>query len=115
MEVEQYSYHCGRAIDLSPVMLATQFRVTDEEGTYLCVAWALVFEGGVLVYNPARDEVEWVPACSIAYDLSWVEERSAVALVNFMPCIPQEVARIAGLGVCHLVSWPKDSLEEEDE
>ena len=45
MEVEQYGYHRGHAIDLSPVMPATQFRVTDEVGTYLCAVWALVFEG----------------------------------------------------------------------
>ena len=58
MEVEQYSYHCGQAVDLSPIMPVTQFRVTDEAGTYLCAAWALVFEGSILVYNPTRDEAE---------------------------------------------------------
>ena len=88
MEVEQYGYHHGHAIDLSLVMSAMQFRVTDEEGTYLCVAWALVFEGSVLAYNPARDEVEWVPAHGITKDLSWAEERSAVALANYVSRIP---------------------------
>ena len=58
MEVEQYGYHHGQAIDLRPVMPATQFRVTDEVGTYLCVVLALVFEGSVLAYNPTRDEAE---------------------------------------------------------
>ena len=81
-EVEQYGYYRGNAIDLSPVMPATEFRVTDEEGTYLCVAWALVFEGSVLAYNPARDEVEWIPTCRVTNNLSWVEERSAVELAN---------------------------------
>ena len=98
MEVEQYGYHCGQAIDLDPVMPAMQFRVTDEEGTYLCMAWALVFEGSVLVYNPARDEVEWVPTCSITNDLSWVEERSAMALVNFVPCTPKRWPALQGSG-----------------
>ena len=28
-EVEQYGYHRGQAVDLGPVMLATQFRVTE--------------------------------------------------------------------------------------
>ena len=54
-EVEQYGYHHCNTIDLSPVMLVMKFRVTDEEGTYLCVAWALVFEGSILAYNPTRD------------------------------------------------------------
>ena len=67
------------------------------------------------MYNPARDEVEWVPAHGVANDLSWVEERSAVALVNYMPHIPQEVNRLTELGACCLVGWPDDSsLEEED-
>ena len=115
MEVEQYGYCHGHAVDLSPIMLATQFRVTDKAGAYLCVAWALVFEGSVLVYNPTRDEAEWVPTHGIINDLSWVEEKSAVALVNYVPCISQEVACIAGLGACCLMSWTDNSSSQEEE
>ena len=115
MEVEQYGYRHSNAVDLSPVMLAMEFRVSDEEGTYLCVAQVLVFEGSVLAYNPARDEVEWVPACGTANDLSWVEERSAVALANYMPCVPQEADRIAELGARRLVCLPDDSSSEEED
>ena len=57
MEAEQYGYRHGQAIDLRPIMPATQFRVTDEVETYLCAAWALVFEGSILAYNPTREEV----------------------------------------------------------
>ena len=85
-EVEQYSYCCRNTVDLSPVM---QFRVTDEEGTYLCAARALVFEGSILAYNPTRDEAEWVPTHGVTNNLSWVEERSAVVLANYMPHIPR--------------------------
>ena len=115
-EVEQYGYHHGNTIDLSVVMPATEFRITDEEGAYLCVAWALIFKGSILAYNPARDEVEWVPTCGVTNDLSWVEERMAVTLVNFVPCIPQEVDCIAELRTHHLLGWSTDSsLEEEDQ
>ena len=45
-----------------------------------------------------------------------LEKRSAVALANFVPHIPQEVACIAELRACHLVGWSNDSsLEEEDD
>ena len=117
MEVEQYGYHHCQAIDLRPIMPATQLRVTNEVGTYLCVVWALVFEGSILAYNPARDEVEWVLVCGLPNDLSWVEEKSAVALVNYVPCVSQEVARIMRLRAHHLMSWPDDSssMEEEEE
>ena len=114
-QVEQYGYHWGHAVDLGPVMPASQFKVTDEAGTYLCTAWVLVFKGSVLAYNPARDEAEWVPACGITNDLSWVEERTPMVLVNYVPCIPQEVACIAALGTRHLASWPDDSSSEEED
>ena len=97
-------------------MLVAQFRVTDEVGTYLCVARALVFEGSILAYNPAKNEAEWVPACGLTNDLTWAEERSAIALANYVLHIPNEAARITRLGACQLVSWPEDSstLEEEE-
>ena len=79
-------------------MLAAQFRVTDKAGTYLCIARALVFEGSILAYNPAKNKAEWVPACGLTNDLTWAEERSAVSLANNVPRIPDEVARIARLG-----------------
>ena len=89
MGVEQYSYHHGNAVDLSPVMLAMDFRVTNEEGAYLCAAWALIFEGSILAYNPARDEAE---------------------------CIPQEADHITELRTHCLLGWSDDSsLEEEDD
>ena len=114
-EAEPYGYCRGQAIDLGPVMLVAQLRVTDEAGTYLCAARALVFEGSILAYNPDRDEVEWVHVCGLANDLTWAEERSAVALANYMLRVPQEAARIARLGARRLVSWPTDSEEEDEE
>ena len=96
-------------------MPATKFRVTDEEGAYLCKARALIFEGSILAYNPTRDEVEWIPACGVTNDLSWVEERSAVALANFVPCVPQEVYCIMELGTRHLLGWSGDSSSSEDD
>ena len=92
-----------------------QFRVTNEEGTYLCVMRALVYEGSILVYNPTRDEVEWVPICDIANDLSHGKERSVVALANFVPCIPHKADHITELGARHLVGWSNDSSSEEED
>ena len=97
-EAEPYGYCHGQAVDLGPVMLAAQFRVTDEAGTYLCIARALAFEGSILAYNPTKNEVEWVPAQGLTNNLTWAEERSAVALANYVPHIPNEVAWVMGLG-----------------
>ena len=113
-EVEQYGYHYGHAIDLGPVMPVIEFQVKDEEGMYLYAVRALIFEGSILVYNPTRDEVEWVPACSIANDLSWVQERLVVVLANFVPRTPYEMARIVGLGMRCLMGWLDDSSLQEE-
>ena len=79
------------------------------------MAQALIFEGSILAYNPTRDEVEWVPAHGLTNDLSWAEERSAVALADYVPHFPQEADRIAELRACHLMGWPNDSSEEEED
>ena len=89
-EAKSYSYCRGQAVDLSPMMSAAQFCVTEERGTYLCTTRALVFEGSILTYSPTLNEAEWVPACGLANDLSWAEERSAVALANYVPCTKEE-------------------------
>ena len=102
-------------MDLGAVMPVTEFRVTNEEGAYLCVVWGLIFKGSVLMYNATRDEAEWVPARGVANDLSWVEERMAVTLVNFVPCVPQEVDCIMELGAHCLLGWADDSPSEEDD
>ena len=56
-KAESYGYCWGQGVDLDPVMLAVQFWVTNKQGTYLCTARALMFEGSILVYNPALNEL----------------------------------------------------------
>ena len=101
-------------------MLAAQFQVTEEGGTCLCLCTvrALMFKGSILVYNPTLNEAKWVPVCGLANDLSWAEERSAVALANYVLRVPAEVAQIARLGASRIVSCPSNdsstSAEEEE-
>ena len=114
IQVEQYGYRQGNAIDLRTVMPVMEFRVTDKEGTYLCMAWALINEGSILAYNPTRDEAEWVPARGVTNDLSWAEERMAVTLANFVLHAPQEADRIVELRTCHLLAWTDNSCSEEE-
>ena len=99
IEAKSYSYCWGQAVGLGPIMPTVQFRVTEEGGTYLCTTRALVFKGSILTYNPTLNEAEWVPVCGLANDLSWAEERSAVALANYVLCVSAEAARITKLGV----------------
>ena len=112
--MEQYGYCRRNAVDLGVVMLVMEFRVTDEEGAYLCMVRALIYEGSILAYNPTRDEVEWVPARGVTNDLSWAEERMAVMMANFVPHTPQEADHITELRMHCLLAWT-DSSEEEEE
>ena len=114
-EAKLYGYCCDQVVDLGTVILVAQFRVTDEAGTYLCIARALVFGGSILAYNPAKNQAEWVPVHGLTNNLTWAEERSAIALANYVPHIPDEVAEIARLGAHQLVSWPNDSSTSEEE
>ena len=117
-EAKLYGYCWGQVVDLGPMMLAAQFWVTEEGWAYLCTVRALVFKGSILTYNPALNEAEWVPAHSLANDLSWAEERSAMALANHVPHTPAEAARITRLGAGRVVSClgndSSTSAEEEE-
>ena len=104
MQVEQYGYCHRNAIDLSAVMPVTEFRVTDEEGAYLCRVRALIYEGSILAYNPTRDKAEWVPARGVTNDLSWAEERMAIVMVNFVPRVPRRRTALWSSGCT--TSWP---------
>ena len=114
-EAELYGYCCSQAVDLSPVMPVALFRVTEEGGAYLYVARDLVFEGSVLANNPTMNEAEWIPVCGLANDLTWAEERSTVALANYVLHALAEAAQIARLGACRIVSCLDSSSSEEDE
>ena len=66
------------------------------------------------------NEAEWIPMRGLANDLSWGEERSMVALANYVPHVQKEGKRIARLRVSRVVSSPDDdrsttSMEEEEE
>ena len=68
-EAELYGYCRGQVVNLGPMMPAAQFWVTDEGGAYLCIMRALVFEGSVLAYNPAKQS--WFQCMASPMILPW--------------------------------------------
>ena len=118
-KAKSYGYCWGQVVDLGPMMPAAQFSVTEERWNYLCTIRALVFEGSILTYNPTLNEAEWVPTCGLANNLSWAEERSVVALANYVPCALGELERKARLRVGQVMSCLGDdssmtSMEGEE-
>ena len=59
-----------------------------------------------------------MPAHGLANDLSWAEERSAMALANYVLHAPVEAAQITRLGAGRVISCPSNdtstSAEEEE-
>ena len=59
--------------------------------------------------------------CGLANDLSWAEERLAVALANYMPHLIDGVTQTARLGTSWVVSCPdedpstSEAKEEQEE
>ena len=95
-EAELYGYCYGQVVDLSPVMPGAQFWVTDKGGTYLCIVRAILFEGSVLAYNPAKNEESWFPCMASPMILH-------VSCDNETTCFPANYVK-----TMHL-----DSLQEE--
>ena len=56
------------------------------------------------MYNPTLNEAEWIPTRGLANDLSWGEERSVVALANYILHAQKGGKRIARLRVSRVVS-----------
>ena len=83
-------------------------------GGSLPVCGGLVFEGSVLAYNPTMNEAEWIPVHRLTNDLTLAEERSTMALANYVSCAPAEAAWIAMLGAHQMVSCLNSSSSEED-
>ena len=61
-----------------------RFCVSQPNGDFVCMARGLLFEGNVLAYDPASNEVEWVPMQGSAEDLSQAEEASTRELSNMV-------------------------------
>ena len=59
----------------------------DDKGEYPYSGCALIFEGSMLVYNPQRDIVQWVPVRGMSATLTMPELRVANDL-NIMVPLP---------------------------
>ena len=60
--------------------------VQDAEGHYGNSACVLLYEGHMLVYDPAMNFLEWVPMRGVLSSITSVELRSANDLSNIFPC-----------------------------
>ena len=78
---ESYTGLCPQATcELGEVASTLQFRVRSESGELICKAWGLYLEGAILIYDPVKDELDWIPIERCMNDLSQAEAASAKEL-----------------------------------
>ena len=58
---EALCYRPGKTLDIRAHMPGFKLMLQDDKGEYPYLGHALVFEGSMLVYDPQRDIVQWVP------------------------------------------------------
>ena len=73
-------YVLGQPVTLEKMLLPLQFRVRSELGELIYKAQDLHLEGAILVYNPVKDELDWIPIEECMNNLWQVEIASAKEL-----------------------------------
>ena len=71
-------YVPGELVNLEKMLPPLQFHIRSKLGQLICKAWGLHLEGVILVYDPIKDEPDWIPIEGCMNDLSQVE----IASVN---------------------------------
>ena len=80
------SYYLGKVVDIGAWMPGIRLVVQNVEGHYGNSMHVLLYEGHMLIYDPARNFPEWVPMRGVSSSLTSVELRSANDLNNICPC-----------------------------
>ena len=58
---ETLCYRPGKTLDIGACMPGFKLMLQDDKGEYPYSGHTLIFEGSMLVYDPQRDIVQWVP------------------------------------------------------
>ena len=48
----------GQTVEMGPMMLPTQFHMSNPMGEFKCFTWGLIYKGAVLTYDPVTNSVE---------------------------------------------------------
>ena len=78
-------YIQGQVVELGPVLPSMWFCIIQPDRPFVCIAWGLLFEGSMLVYDPASNEAEWIPVWGTASNLSQAEEAFTRELSKMVP------------------------------
>ena len=82
---EVLCYRPGKTLDVGACMPGFKLMFQDDKGEYPYLGHTLAFEGSMLVYDPQRDIVQWVPIRGTSSTLTMLELRTANDLNNMVP------------------------------
>ena len=95
-------YILGCMVDLGGALPPLRFCVTEPSGEYVGVACSLLFEGNILMYDPAFNGMEWIPVQGTANSLSPMEDSSAQELSNItLLNSPEDIPQMDQFGERH--------------
>ena len=60
-------------LDVGACMMGFRLMLQDDEGQYVNLGHALIFEGSMLVYDPQCDIAQWVPVWGASASLTMME------------------------------------------
>ena len=72
-------------LDIRVHMMGFWLMLQDDEGQYINLGHALIFEGSMLVYDLQHDIAQWVPVWGVSASLTMMELRVANDLSNMVP------------------------------
>ena len=81
---EVLCYHLGKMLDVRAHMPGLYLMLQDDEGQYANSAYALKFEGLMLIYDPQCDIAQWVPVQGVSASLTMMELCTANDLNNMV-------------------------------
>ena len=82
---EALCFRPGKTLDVRARMPGFKIMLQDDKGEYPHMGRALIFEGSMLVYDPQRDLVQWVPIRGMSGTLTMPELCAAHDLNNMVP------------------------------
>ena len=90
-EGEDFKFIIDSPLNMAHSMPPTAIDICTKDGSFVCRAHGLLFQGFVLAYDPMHDAAEWVQFKGIASDMTLAEESAAVEMLDYVPTQKQSV------------------------
>ena len=81
-KVRTFKFISGCPLDMDHSMPQTAIDICTEDGSFVCQAQGLLFQGFMLAYDPRHDAAEWLRFKVVTSDLMPVEESAIIKMLD---------------------------------